>query len=80
MDKVTLGRIVHWVPDEGHLTQAHQAAIVTEVGEPTGTSALPDVELMAFPSRALTIGPPFQIKARYSADMEPGTWHWPERA
>lgn len=71
----SIARIVHYVTAKGD----HLAAIVTRVPLGPGTQA---ADLHVFPHR--THGGEWSAAhdlgaIAYGAEMQPGTWHWPER-
>jgi hypothetical protein len=71
----SVGRVVHYV--YGGLDGPHYAALITGVDVVARTEGSPDLSY-----DALTVFPPqesiFFTSAPYSADMQVGTWHWPE--
>lgn len=68
MKGLQVGRIVHYVSEEGN---PHRAAIVTRVNY---TSS--DVDLHVIPPG----GPTFdRYEVEHSEEARENTWHWPER-
>jgi hypothetical protein len=75
VQKPSIGRTVHYVTDDG----AHLAAIVTRIPLGPGTQS---ADLHVLPHRthrgewsaALNLG-----AIAYGGEMQPQTWHWPER-
>jgi hypothetical protein len=65
VQKASVGRIVHYVPD-GKIV--HLAALVTSVADDTVNLTVFDADSMF---RAYEIP--------HDADCAPGTYHWPER-
>jgi hypothetical protein len=66
VEKATVGRIVHYVPDG---SKEHIAALVTRVELGVG------IDLTVFDSDSMFRA--FSIL--HDANFGPGTWHWAER-
>ena len=77
MDGLTEGRMVHFVAGNG----AHLAAIVTRVWGAPGLVNL-NVQLPGDGDNGAYDSAPVERRTsvRYSADPEPQTWHWIEKA
>lgn len=75
MEGLTPGRMVHYVaygtPGGEYEAGAHRAAIITEVKD-----GFHEVGLCVLNPTGMH----FAQDVPYSADNEPGTWHWIERA
>jgi hypothetical protein len=77
MSKLSVARIVHYVPPGGHSGEC-MAAVVTFVGHegnPALTVFWPPL-VMPQPEHDLASVPQDEERANHLA----GTWHWPERA
>lgn len=72
LEGLQVGRIVHFVaPRSG----AHYAAVITDIRD----AGVGGVDLYIFPCRD-SIGGLFLPNVWYSdREIEPGSWHWPER-
>jgi hypothetical protein len=71
----SVGRVVHYV--WGSIEAPHYAAMITQVDAVVDTIGGDEVSyqsLIVFPPQEA----PFFTSAPYSADQQPGTWHWPE--
>ena len=86
------GALVHYVmkPEDynergtyfGTGSAHHRAALVVESNDHQGDIPCPEVNLMVFPDGMNDghVGPIWKTCVRYSEGMEPGTFHFPERA
>lgn len=93
MDKPSVGRIIHYVaygtPGGEFKAGAHRAAIITEVFNGPDIGKIPSgMVLQINPDGICTTvsccvlnptGLFFNQGVPYSADGDPGTWHWCER-
>jgi hypothetical protein len=77
MDGLTEGRMVHFVAENG----AHLAAVVTRLWNADGVVNL-NVQMPGDGDNGSYDSAPVirRTSVRYSADPEPYTWHWIERA
>ncbi len=85
MDGLSVGRVVHFLPNDGRNPGECRAATIVKVWNPPtgcsnlavlydGTNDLPD----ALASEQTQVSPRWRTSVNFDAEGKPYTWHWPQ--